>query len=117
MTHEELTERFYFVKTQRDKMMWKLSTIADMAADELRRFGPQPNSNVPQIEADARAVLDEVRGQLAELSSVQRRGHSGTAIPIVCGNCGEESTNPGQFVADGRWVCCNECRRHLVETQ
>lgn len=39
------------------------------------------------------------------------------ATELVCANCGEASTNPGQFVRDGRWVCCQQCRRELCESQ
>lgn len=39
------------------------------------------------------------------------------ATELVCANCGEPSTNPGQFVRDGRWVCCQQCRRDLCESQ
>lgn len=65
LTAEELTERFYHVKAQRDKLLWGLSAVLDMAGDELRRLGAVPGSNVAQIEADARALLDEIRGDLS----------------------------------------------------
>lgn len=67
LTMDELTERFYAVKAQRDKLLWRLSAIADMAADELRRGGMVAGTNMHQIEADARTVLDEIRGALAEM--------------------------------------------------
>lgn len=35
------------------------------------------------------------------------------ATPLICANCGEQSTNPGQFVSDGRWVCTESCRKEL----
>ena len=41
----------------------------------------------------------------------------GTAQPLRCANCGEVSTNPGQFVKDGRWVCTQACRRELCDWQ
>lgn len=39
------------------------------------------------------------------------------ATPLLCAFCGEESTNPGQFIGDGRWVCSNECRKELALQQ
>lgn len=66
LSPEQPTEGFYAMKWQRDKLLWCLSRIADMAANDLRRYGPQPNSSISQIEADARATLDEVRGLLAK---------------------------------------------------
>lgn len=36
-----------------------------------------------------------------------------TAQPLTCDNCGEASTNPGQFMPDGRWVCTASCRDEL----
>ena len=36
-----------------------------------------------------------------------------TAQPLTCDNCGEVSTNPGQFMTDGRWVCTAACRSEL----
>jgi hypothetical protein len=74
LTMQELTDRIHFVRSQRDKMMWRLSKIANMATEELRRVGPQPNSNMSQIEADALTMLDEIRGPLAKLSRVEGRG-------------------------------------------
>lgn len=35
--------------------------------------------------------------------------------PLICANCGEESTNPGQFIKDGRWVCTEACRKELPD--
>jgi hypothetical protein len=40
-----------------------------------------------------------------------------TARKLVCANCGEESTNPGQFLGDGRWVCTQKCRKELCDVQ
>lgn len=37
------------------------------------------------------------------------------AQPLTCANCGEASTNPGQFVKDGRWVCSAACRNGIVD--
>lgn len=42
---------------------------------------------------------------------------NGTAQPLTCASCGEESTNPGQFVKDGRWVCTEHCRKELASIQ
>ena len=36
-----------------------------------------------------------------------------TAQTLTCANCGEVSTNPGQFTPDGRWVCTAVCRDEL----
>lgn len=36
---------------------------------------------------------------------------------LTCANCGEVSTNPGNFVKDGRWVCTEVCRKKLCENQ
>ncbi len=43
--------------------------------------------------------------------------YAGMAGPLTCANCGEESTNPGQFVKDGRWVCTDACRKELCDKQ
>ncbi len=40
-----------------------------------------------------------------------------TAQKLTCANCGEVSTNPGQFVRDGRWVCTDACRKELADKQ
>ena len=40
---------------------------------------------------------------------------SGAALE--CANCGEFSTNAGQFVKDGRWVCTESCRKELALKQ
>ena len=40
-----------------------------------------------------------------------------TAQPLTCANCGEVSTNPGQFVPDGQWVCTEACRTELYVSQ
>lgn len=37
------------------------------------------------------------------------------AKPLTCANCGESSTNPGQFIRDGRWICTAQCRRELCD--
>jgi hypothetical protein len=34
--------------------------------------------------------------------------------PLTCANCGEDSTNPGQFTPDGLWICTEVCRRELA---
>jgi hypothetical protein len=38
-----------------------------------------------------------------------------TAKKLHCANCGELSTNPGQFLRDGRWVCTDACRKELCD--
>jgi hypothetical protein len=58
---EEVTAKLYDIKAQRDKLLWALSKVCDLADDELRRLGAVPRSNIPQIEADARKALEEVR--------------------------------------------------------
>ena len=40
-----------------------------------------------------------------------------TAKPLTCANCGEVSTNPGQFTPDGQWLCTESCRKELCESQ
>jgi hypothetical protein len=40
-----------------------------------------------------------------------------TAQAMTCANCGEVSTNPGQFLHDGRWVCTKKCRNEMADTQ
>ena len=40
-----------------------------------------------------------------------------SAEPLTCAQCGEESTNPGQFLKDGRWVCSAVCRKELADAQ
>lgn len=42
---------------------------------------------------------------------------SGTAQPLTCANCGEVSTNPGQFTIDGQWLCTEACRKELCDKQ
>lgn len=37
-----------------------------------------------------------------------------TATVLVCAGCGEESTNPGQFMDDGRWVCSQVCKDEVI---
>jgi hypothetical protein len=59
LSMEELTERFYLVREQRNKLLWTMKSILEMATDELREFGVMPKSLVSQIEADARAALEE----------------------------------------------------------
>jgi hypothetical protein len=46
-----------------------------------------------------------------------RREAAGHAEPLTCACCGEVSTNPGQFVKDGRWVCTDSCRKELADAQ
>lgn len=73
LTMDELTERFYAVKEQRDKLMWCLGRIMDMASDELRRRNHRSDTNMFQIETDGRTVLDEVRDNLASLGASARK--------------------------------------------
>ncbi len=40
-----------------------------------------------------------------------------TATPLTCANCGEVSTNPGQFMPDGLWICTESCRAELCASQ
>jgi len=42
------------------------------------------------------------------------RDNAGTPQPLTCANCEEVSTNPGQFVRGGQWVCCETCRTELL---
>lgn len=70
---EDVNAKLYEIKAQRDKLLWKLSDICDLADDELRRLGAVPGSNVSQIEADARAVLDEVRESILPRSDYDVR--------------------------------------------
>lgn len=39
------------------------------------------------------------------------------AQPLTCANCTEISTNPGQFLRDGRWVCTAACRNAICDKQ
>jgi hypothetical protein len=156
---EVVNEKLYEVKGQRDKLLWKMSSICDLADDELRRFGAVPGSNVSQIEADSRAVLDEIRASILPKPKydaeppdcafaspedqeslggnvtksltcicppIPRRWHKdgcpmkatqtadcGPGQPLTCANCGEVSTNPGQFTPDGLWLCTEVCRKEL----
>lgn len=110
---EEVNAKLYEIKAQRDKLLWKLSSVCDMANDELRRLGAVPGSLVSQIEADVRAVLDEVRGPLAELpapsviaSRLVNKHRFAKAIEIVlrwCDRFGEEPE--GQCVHEIEYVC------------
>lgn len=59
-------EAVYKLRREHDKLLWRMSKIAEMAVDDLRRGGMVDGTNMHQIEADARAILDEVRGPLAE---------------------------------------------------
>lgn len=61
---EDVNAKLYEMKAQRDKLLWKLSAICDLAEDELRRGSMVDGTNMHQIEADARAVLDEVRASI-----------------------------------------------------
>lgn len=42
-------------------------------------------------------------------------GNNGT--PLTCANCGEVSTNVGQFADGRRWVCTEACRKELASNQ
>lgn len=69
---EDVNERLYAVKAQRDKLMWKLSSIVDIAENDLRRGVLSGGENMRQIEAIGRTILDEIRGPLAELPKKDR---------------------------------------------
>lgn len=43
--------------------------------------------------------------------------NAGKAQPLTCANCGEASTNPGQFTPDGLWLCTEACRKELCDKQ
>lgn len=170
MTYDELTERFYAVRGQRDRLL-RCCEIALHAYDKAHEAG---RSNWTGEEVDKmRAIVKEVRDyrpadlaviycehgikdgdwcepcnnamkasqreQLegyecsagfcggmsnrlsipAEVSAPIRKTiaeimEKGTTQPLTCACCGEASTNPGQFVRDGRWVCTEDCRRNLI---
>ncbi len=40
-----------------------------------------------------------------------------TATPLTCANCGEVSTNPGQFLPCGAWVCTAACKHDFDQSQ
>lgn len=108
---ETVNEMLYTMKAQRDKLLWRLSSICDMAADDLRRGGMADGTCLHQIEADARATLDAVRAEINPPVAT----YIGTAQPLTCANCGQQSTTQGQFLGDGRWVCTESCRKELAE--
>ena len=83
-----------------------------------------PTSPGPQTHEEARQLHEGfLSGATAYAAAV---GHSTLKSnnPKLCEvfdaqgwrtiECGESSTNPGQFVRDNRWVCSEECRRNLI---
>lgn len=106
---KELTERFYKVKGQRDRLVDALRAISNSNTTE----GVKNIAIAAMQEIDPKNDYSSCTG----VGPVAPRNFAGTAQPMACANCGEESTNPGQFVRDGRWVCCNECRKNLADAQ
>lgn len=105
---EELTERFYVVRGQRNRLLWACRKVLD-AFDEAQTTG---KSTWPGN------AVSEMRVAVAEASAIyQPTKYFGDARILTCANCHEESTNPGQFVGDGRWVCTEACRRELADAQ
>lgn len=81
-------------------------------------------------EALLRGAIAEAAGAMSEIEREQLEGfdcHAGfagmgvtsdnSAQSVTCANCGEASTNPGQFLRDGRWVCTASCRNELCDKQ
>jgi hypothetical protein len=58
-------------------------------------------------------ALERIQEQLGEVLDLDAIADPGTAQGLTCANCGEVSTNPGQFEPDGRWVCTQACRNEL----
>ena len=57
-------------------------------------------------------------GEIADcVEEIKAREAIGTAQTLTCANCTEVSSNPGQFLRDGRWVCTEACRRELCHKQ
>jgi len=57
----------------------------------------------------AKPIRDEVKRIMGQ--------HPLATTKLECANCGEVSSNPGQFLPDGRWVCTAACRKELGSNQ
>jgi len=128
LTLDELTERFYVVREQRNRLLWACRKALD-AFDEAHRTGKAtwPGAAVDEMRmavAAACAIYQPIkaieREQLEGFDcSADFCGGLGdnTAKRLTCANCSEVSTNPGQFIKDGRWVCSESCRKELCDKQ
>lgn len=96
---EELTEKFYQLQYQRDKLL-DACDLALAAYAEALKTGNSTIWNGKNVDKMRAAVkLSRPRAEL------------------TCANCTEVSTNPGQFLRDGRWVCTESCRKELATKQ
>lgn len=80
--------------------------LGDEVSDELRE----------RCNANALRILNEAR-ERSKGSDTWVLLSDNSAQPLTCASCGELSTNPGQFLADGRWVCTESCRKELALSQ
>ena len=107
LSHEELTERFYLVRGQRNKLLWACQKA--LAAYDAANSTGNGKWNGKDV--------DEMRAAVAECEPQPVATYIGTAQILTCANCNQESTSPGQFLKDGRWVCTDSCRRELADSQ
>jgi hypothetical protein len=120
---EEVTRRLYEVKKKLDDTTRELG-FANVRGDQaeallaaLKALGKKWNwDELMPLDVYFDQGFDELMAARAELA----RMHAATGEllgngPLTCANCGEESTNPGQFVQGDRWVCCHACRKELIE--
>lgn len=59
------------------------------------------------------AVAEPIRDEIKRIMGQ----HPLTTTKLTCASCGEVSSNPGQFLPDGRWVCTEDCRKELAASQ
>lgn len=69
-----------------------------------------------RCEANTRRILDEAI-ERSKGSDTWVPPSDNAAKPLTCANCGEVSTNPGQFTPDGLWLCTEACRKELCDKQ
>ena len=79
----------------------------------LRHKGISPPMNPgvqEQMELATKKLIDDIeRFCFGTCEGRQILGNG----ELECANCGELSTNPGQFAPDGRWVCTSACLTEL----
>ncbi len=63
------------------------------------------------------SVPEEIAQPIRDAVAKIHRQHGLTTTNLKCADCGEVSSNPGQFLRDGRWVCTERCRRELCDAQ
>lgn len=117
----ELTELFYSVRSERDKLLHQVNKLIESCYyrtnagkvhwKQGQHFGTSTADNTtPEAFEQAMAAIRRNAG-------IDELEFGGTAQELTCANCGEASTNPGQFVYDGRWVCSAQCKRELCDAQ